>query len=168
MEEKTYKMSTARLLLYILFASFFIPFFGIGIVFIFFIIVGYLRLYLTITQRGIFMRAGIINVRTIEIPFDKVNTLSVKRGLLGNMFGYGDIQFLTGNDVIATFPGVSNPEALRDEIMKLVNDKTAKPLQVENQPSNSYDSLNELASLKEKGIITEQEFETKKKQILGI
>ena len=114
------------------------------------------------------MRGGVINVRTAEIPFDKINTILVARGLLGNMFGYGNILFMTGSNIIARFPGVNNPEALRDEIMRITSEKINTKLQEDSQSTNSYGELNELAALKDKGIITEQDFNAKKKQILGI
>ena len=37
-----------------------------------------------------------------------------------------------------------------------------------SQSHNNYEDLEKLASLKEKGIITEEEFQSKKKQILGL
>jgi len=175
MEVKTYKMSQVRAtffillgLLFLLPGLLFMPLLIIGIIFVIFILLEYSRTNLSITPRGILMRGGVINVRTVEIPFDKINTILVARGLLGNMFGYGNILFMTGSNIIARFPGVNNPEALRDEIMRITSEKVNTKLQENSKSTNSYGELNELAALKEKGIITEQDFNAKKKQILGI
>jgi membrane protein YdbS with pleckstrin-like domain len=168
MEEKIYKMATARLVMIIIIGLLLIPIFGLGLLIIVIALFEYMRLSLTITPRGIVIRSGVIRVHTEEIPFNKINTISVERGLLGNIFGYGNILFLTGNDVATRFLGISNPEALRNEIMSLVGGGVNPIQQVVSSTKSSYDELNDLAQLKEKGIITEQEFEAKKKQILGI
>lgn len=77
---------------------------------------------------------------------------------------------LSGNDVQGVkFPNIKNPEELKKEILNLANIKdNSVPENKNSQPQTSYSELNELAKLKEKGVITDAEFEAKKKQILGI
>ena len=42
------------------------------------------------------------------------------------------------------------------------------PEKTQSSPDNSLENLEKLAGLREKGIITEEEFQAKKKQILGL
>ena len=62
---------------------------------------------------------------------------------------------------------VENNEVLREEIMKLLS-KTSK---VEHKKEDNYDSMNELKKYKkllDDGIITEEEFDKKKKDLLKL
>lgn len=53
--------------------------------------------------------------------------------------------------------------AIRDELQKRMNEQ-AEP----SKPSSSLDDLEKLATLKDKGVITDEEFQLKKKEILGL
>jgi hypothetical protein len=55
---------------------------------------------------------------------------------------------------------------MADEIEKYVNEYQSN--HVKNSQSNDLDQLEKLQDLKTKGIITEEEFSAKKKQILGL
>ena len=60
-------------------------------------------------------------------------------------------------------------ERLRDKVDRLIASANAPTQTSKSQkPSSDLDELEKLARLKEKGIITEEEFNQKKKQILGI
>jgi hypothetical protein len=58
-----------------------------------------------------------------------------------------------------------NPDQMTEDELNDAMEKTG----IEPTGSDAqYDELEKLADLKDKGIITEQEFEAKKKQILGL
>jgi hypothetical protein len=57
-----------------------------------------------------------------------------------------------------------NPEKMSEDELNAAMDKTGIEPKVAND--SDIDQLEKLADLKEKGILTEQEFETKKNQIL--
>ncbi len=57
-----------------------------------------------------------------------------------------------------------NPEQMSEDELNAAMDKTGIEPKVAND--SDIDQLEKLADLKEKGILTEQEFETKKNQIL--
>ena len=60
-------------------------------------------------------------------------------------------------------PDFAKAKALIDEY----RDRAARPM-VTAAPSSGLDDLERLAELRDKGIITEEEFVTKKRQILGL
>ena len=68
--------------------------------------------------------------------------------------------FFVGND-----EGRKQPKLIKDEIYKRIEEKKNQ----DNEGSISQaDELKKFADLKEQGIITEEEFNSKKKQILGL
>lgn len=63
------------------------------------------------------MKKGIFNIDIIEVPYDKVNSVSVKQTFLGRIFNYGDVIIYTGNDVAGLeFKMIDKPNELRDDI----------------------------------------------------
>ncbi len=130
-------------------------------------ILDYLRRTLTITKNGLILKKGILTMHITEMPYSKINSVSVRRGLLGNIFGYGDIIILAGNDTGGIpFKGVEDPEGLKANILHYIHGgKSAESTPTQN---SSYAELEKLADLKEKGIITQQEFDQKKKQLLSL
>lgn len=67
-----------------------------------------------ITSKRIIRKSGLIVRNTDEIRLSKVESVSVKQGMLGRMFGYGDviISGSGGND--AVMKGVRDPLAFRN------------------------------------------------------
>lgn len=66
-----------------------------------------------ITSKRVIRKSGVIMRDTSEIRLSKVESVSVKQGMLGRMFGYGDviISGSGGND--AVMKGVKDPLAFR-------------------------------------------------------
>jgi uncharacterized membrane protein YdbT with pleckstrin-like domain len=151
--------------------------FGIGLIPLVYHVIKYFRQELVLTQKGLILKKGLIAVQTIEIPYTKINSVSTKKGMFGSLFGYGDILILSGNDLKGeVFSGIQEPVAVKEEILNRshlietggIHNNSQISQQTENVQMSSYAELEELAKLKEKGIVTEEEFEMKKKQLLNI
>lgn len=68
-----------------------------------------------ITNKKVFIKQGLIRRNTKEIPKNKVETLSVKQGILGRILGYGELEF-TGTGITGfRFDYVSNPTKVKRE-----------------------------------------------------
>ena len=168
-ENKTYRIAKEKMALYFVMDFVLLFAYGLGVIIFILHILIYFNYLLTITPSAVLVKRGIIITNTVEIPFNKINSMTIRKGIFAGLFGYGDILILSGNDVQGVkFPNINNPEELKKEILSLadVKDKAVENKNLQSQ--TSYSELNELAQLKEKGVITEQEFEQKKKQILGI
>lgn len=169
MENQLYRQSSVKLVINIIIDTI-LMFIFIGWILLPIHILDYLRRTLTITKNGLILKKGILTMHITEMPYSKINSVSVRRGLLGNIFGYGDIIILAGNDTGGIpFKGVEDPEGLKANILRYVHgDNITSPTESTPTQNNSYSELENLASLKEKGIITQHEFDQKKKQLLGI
>lgn len=156
-----------------------LPLLGVGVgVGVIFLILGGLTLLLTeLTKRG--HKYFVTNQRVIdEFKFitRKVRTADYKliadagisQGLWGRIFHYGNIDVRTASGQSLDLKSVRRPEVLQQIIMetkrKSEKEKISAPptLGKEDIPKKIED-LNEL---KKKGVITEEEFEKKKKDLL--
>lgn len=80
-------------------------------------ILRYISTSITLTQTSVRLNSGAIIKNTIEIPYSRINTVSVKSP---NSF-FGDVVILAGNDSVGqVFKGMKNPEHLRAALMARV------------------------------------------------
>lgn len=118
-------------------------------------------------KRVIFLDKGMIyGLKQREIPLDKINSISQKRGLL-----LGTITIQDGATAIKIENIDKNSlhsfvDALNSAIDNFKSPFKTAP--VRSQSHYSADELRKFKDLFDEGIITKEEFEAKKKQILGI
>lgn len=121
---------------------------------------------ITLTDRRIiFLDKGMIfGLKQTSIPLEKVNAVSGSTGIL-----FGEISITDG----ATIRKISNvwKKTVRNftnlvEEQLAVNSKTKRGGDVV-QPDGIVEKLEKLAALRDKGILTNEEFEDQKKKILS-
>lgn len=117
------------------------------------------------SKRIIFFRKSIIGTTTFEeIPLHKISSASFRSGLV-----FGSVSITSNsNEALIENCDKNNGASFAKVITNLINEENNKP-QVSaqiSQPDN-YDKLEKLFSLKEKGIITEEEFNTQKSVLLN-
>jgi hypothetical protein len=125
--------------------------------------------FMTIRDNDIEYKLDWLNIRRVQIPFDGISTVDTRISVLGSMLGYGTIIVRPNNsNVMVRFKSINNP----DEIKHLIEQGIAKaknPSGV-SQPSPQFskaDELSKYADLKEKGVITQEEFDTMKQKVIG-
>ncbi|MCT3599263.1 DUF4428 domain-containing protein [Levilactobacillus brevis] len=135
-----------------------------------------------IDRKGIRSFANRGKTGTQKIPFQSITSIEFKRGGIS----HGQITFHTlgGDDKTAGFGnqglwanGVYNNnnsiifDASHNDKIQQIKDLVEPKIGLNTQPSQSVspaDELRKFKSLLDDGIITQEEFDTKKKQILGI
>ena len=99
---------------------------------------------------------------SLNIPIDSVS--SVAKGRMGSL-----LITCAGNSYNITF--VDNRDLFCSKLSELLNQRTQQALKggypAANQQSN-YDEIAKLKQLLDSGILTQEEFDAKKKQILGL
>jgi hypothetical protein len=131
-----------------------------------------------ITNRRVMEVKGIINKHVRDSALEKVNDVDLKQSFVGRILGYGTVQIITGSDIgVNMFHRISNPVRFKREMLN------AKELLHASLPSATEeeafggpslprseadipDLLKELDALRQKGIISEEEFQAKKKELL--
>lgn len=53
---------------------------------------------LSIDNNHVKLKTGILSNNEVGVPYNKINTISVKQGLIGKMLNFGSIVIYTGND----------------------------------------------------------------------
>lgn len=83
---------------------------------------GYFNQSLTLAEKSLILKTGILSSHVNDIRYSKINSIVVSQGILGSIFGYGTITIFTGNDVNGIqFMNVDNPGRLKAEIDNLTN-----------------------------------------------
>lgn len=121
---KTYKQSTTMfviaILIDLLLCCVFIGFFLLPIH-----ILAYLNQSIIIGPKSVVLRTGILNIKTHDIRYSKINSIIVNRGILGRIFGYGTIVIFTGNDVAGlAFKDIDNPEEVKRELDNMIEENS--------------------------------------------
>lgn len=72
---------------------------------------------ITLGDKALVLKKGVLTVDTTDIPYAKINTVRIKVGMLGRLLNYGDIVIHSGNDTSGiVFKGIEAPERLKQEI----------------------------------------------------
>ncbi len=129
-----------------------------------------------VSSRRVIQIAGIINKQVTDSSLEKVNDVKMVQSFWGRLFNYGDIEILTASEMgVNVFRQIGNPVRLKTTMLNAKNklgddDDTPRQKQgVKVVPAAVAipDMLNELDELRKRQIITEEEFQAKKKELLS-
>lgn len=80
-------------------------------------ILRYLNSSLTVTDKMLIIKKGIVSTVSTEVPYTKINSINVRESLFGKILGYGDLVVSTGNDVSGVvFQGIQSPQEAKKAI----------------------------------------------------
>jgi len=123
-----------------------------------------------ITSRRVIQAEGMVTKRVIDPSLEKVNDVVLVQSIWGRLLGYGDVDILTASEF-----GVNRLERIADPVgfkTQMLAQKEAMrggdwPEPEEEVPAADIpDLIAELDELRDQGIISDQEFEQKKKILL--
>lgn len=120
-------------------------------------------------KRILFLDKGLIfGCKQLEIPLDKVNSVETSKGLLLGSIKVWDGASAMKIDNVQKFALQPFVTAVNNAREALKNNNQQIKVEKNNDTNDYIKELEKLAELKEKGIITEDEFLSKKKQLLGL
>jgi uncharacterized membrane protein YdbT with pleckstrin-like domain len=121
-----------------------------------------------ITNRRVMQISGIFNKSVIDSSLEKVNDIKMVQSALGRMFGYGDIEILTASELgVNLFKRIDNPVKFKTALINAkayLEQTTAIPLE---STSDIPAVISKLADLRTQGVLTEDEFQQKKAELLS-
>lgn len=119
-----------------------------------------------ITTERIIVRRGILSRSGKEIPLEVINDVAFSQTIFERLFRNGDLLLESAGELgQSRFHDIPNPEAVQSVIYKA---REARMMNLNRGPQSSgLDDLETLARLHADGVITDEEFATKKDQILG-
>ncbi|MBK8983454.1 MAG: PH domain-containing protein [Ignavibacteria bacterium] len=134
-----------------------------------------------VTSLRVIDEEGVFTHNTKESPLDKINNVSYSMTFWGKIFRYGNVQIQTAAEIGSTvYYDVSNPKKLKDTITHMQEEYKHQQIKKQatelagaiaaGQQKNKFDvaaELEKLYDLKVRGILTEEEFNSRKTKILN-
>ncbi len=123
-----------------------------------------------LTDHRVVKQEGVFTTSSFDASLDKVNNVFHAQTLWGRLFNYGDVGLETASEQGTTvFQKVTNPISFKNRIVhqremyKSLADKLGAVQARQDIPR----LIEDLASLRERRIISDAEFEEKKRALLG-
>src|SRR5690606_30399348 len=133
-----------------------------------------------VTNLRVIGEFGVFSNNSKESPLGKINNVSYSQSFWGKIFGYGNVQIQTAAEIgTTTYYSVDNPRELKDTITHMQEEY--KNHQIKRQATELANviadgrqnykmdvgsELEKLHDLKQKGILTEEEYNNRKTKIL--
>lgn len=115
--------------------------------------------FLATDRRILFYGKKIFGYDLEVFPYANISSFEIGKGMLGRSVSF----FASGNKVKLKWINQGEVDKFIDYVKQNVGKKSEIKL-----PSSVADEIKKLAELKEAGVLTEEEFEVKKKQLLGV
>jgi membrane protein YdbS with pleckstrin-like domain len=125
-----------------------------------------------LTDRRLLRLRGILSQSSMDSYLDKINNVEHHQTFWGRLFGYGDVEIDTASESGAeVFPQISHPLAFK----RAVDAATAayhgaasgqRPGPATAATPSSAERIRQLKGLLDEGLITQAEFEAKRRQLL--
>lgn len=124
-----------------------------------------------VTNRRVIQAEGTVNKHVIDSSLEKVNDVVLNQSFLGRMLDYGDVEILTASEIgVNKLHTIAHPVKFKTEML---NQKEALgsdehfgghgPIGQGDVPT----MISELDELRKQGVLTEEEFQQKKAQLLA-
>jgi hypothetical protein len=143
-----------------------------------------------ITNRRVMEVRGTINKNIRDSALEKVNDVELTQSIVGRLLGYGTVEIITGSDIgVNEFKRISNPVRFKREMLNAKENyqqagaefdggprvsragsaagKPAKAGDADPDKDDIPELIADLDELRKKGIISEEEFQAKKTELLA-
>ena len=124
-----------------------------------------------VTTRRVLEFEGVLNKHISDSNLDKVNDLVINQSVLGRLLGYGDVDVITGSDLgLNCLDRISRPMQFQRAILDNKEDLDTLARLRDDTTSTGPDAavaIERLAVLKERGLISAEEFDRKKTELLA-
>ena len=118
------------------------------------------------TDRLIF-RSGVLAKRSKEIPLERLNDVTFSQSIWERVIGAGDLFIESaGERGQSVFEDIPKPEAVQVEIYRQMEANGQRMRGVAPRPPSVLEELERLANLRDRGAVTNEEFERKKRDLL--
>jgi uncharacterized membrane protein YdbT with pleckstrin-like domain len=138
--------------------------------------------HFVVTDDRVIYRTGVLAKRGVEIPMERINNINFHQGAWERLIGAGDLDIESaGKDGQSHFDDVWHPDGVQQELYRQMEANARKragwatasaapaaaPAPAPAPaPHTVPEQLQQLADLRDRGVITPAEFETKKAQLL--
>ena len=123
-----------------------------------------------ITSRRVIQLSGVMNKDVTDSSLEKVNDVKLDQSFWGRVLNYGDVEILTGSELgVNKFTTIADPVRFKTAMLNAKN-KLDTPAYAAPSAAPAPDVpalIAQLDGLRQHGVLTEAEFQTKKAQLLS-
>ncbi|MCI0637093.1 MAG: PH domain-containing protein [Actinobacteria bacterium] len=144
-------------------------------------IISWATSHFVVTSDRVIHREGWIAKRSMEIPLEAINDVRFHQGVFERMIGAGDLIISSASEFgRQVFGDIRNPEDVQKTIYhqgELNKERMFRGGRAAEQPApppastpaapSTTGELERLAELRDRGVLTEAEFQNQKKKVLG-
>lgn len=121
-----------------------------------------------ITNRRVIQIAGVFNKDITDSSLDKVNDVKMDQSALGRLFNFGDIEILTASELGANvFKYISSPVKFKTAMLNAKEELEHGRADAVDAAADIPTQIYRLDQLRQKGVVSEEEFQAKKKDLLS-
>ena len=133
-------------------------------------LIWYNRQYI-VTNRRVIQTSGVFSKDVVDSSLEKVNDVKMSQSVWGRLFDYGDIEILTASEVGANvFRSIGEPIKFKTAMLNAKERLGFDEIGVQAGQAANQDIpflIASLDDLRKKGVISEQEFQQKKTELLS-
>lgn len=140
--------------------------------------------HFVLTSDRVIYRSGIIAKRGIEIPLERINTIFFNQSIFERILGLGDLEIESASkEGSQRFDDIRKPDAVQNEIYQQIEANEAKMADrisgginlahatqsaaAQGAQQSIPEQIEHLARLRDQGLLSEDEFQAKKAELLG-
>jgi uncharacterized membrane protein YdbT with pleckstrin-like domain len=122
-----------------------------------------------ITNRRVIQVSGIFSKNVVDSSLEKVNDVKMSQSFFGRLFDYGDIEILTASEMgVNLFKRIGDPVQFKTAMLNAKEELGYEGTGIRSQEVEDIPAqIAELDELRKKGILTEEEFRSKKTELLA-
>jgi uncharacterized membrane protein YdbT with pleckstrin-like domain len=132
--------------------------------------------HFVVTSDRVIHRSGWVAKRSMEMPLERINDVTFTQTGFERMVGAGSLRIQSGSEYGQNhFRDIRHPEEVQKLIYEVGEEnqsrmeaaegrRPSEPLEPDDSP---LDEIERLGSMKERGLISEEEFEIQKRRLLG-
>ena len=122
-----------------------------------------------VTTDRLIYRSGVVAKRGKEIPLERVTNIAFRQSIFERLIGTGDLTIESaGERSSETFGDVPHPGAVQQEIYRQMEASAGRHADrmAGRRDLSLPEQIDKLDELRQRGVITQEEFEAKKRQLL--
>jgi uncharacterized membrane protein YdbT with pleckstrin-like domain len=126
--------------------------------------------HFVVTSDRLIHRSGWLAKQSMEMPLERVNDVSFHQTVFERIVGAGDLVIESGGEYGQNFfRDIRKPEEVQKTIYEMSEENQNRMMSqgAERGEESTLDQIDRLAAMREKGTISEEEYETQKRRLLG-
>ena len=145
-------------------------------------LLAWLTSHFVVTTDRVIHRSGWLAKRAMEIPLERINDVRFEQSVLERVVGAGDLRIESGGEYGQNhFSDIRRPEDVQKMIYEMSEENQNRMMrggpvattagERHTEPfstgASPLDEIERLSAMKERGLISDEEFETQKRRLLG-